>query len=189
MTPEPRRAIVIAGGRASPEPAARVLFALGHPLPCPVLVWLGRWSDELLELLPAELLAADTLHRARGGEAVRAGGLYLAPHDRAMGVDSQGRLTLDPLGKAPIDALFASAAHHFRARLIAVLLSGDGTDGARGLTLVKEAGGIRLVQSLSDAGAPASPSHAIVADEPNAVMLVSSIGPALRALCAPSGPT
>lgn len=188
MTPQPNRALVIAGGRESPEPAARVLIALGHPLPCPVLVWLGRWADALLELLPPELLAADTLHRARGGEAVRAGGLYLAPPDRAMGIDSQGRLTFDALGEAPIDALFASAAQYFRARLIAVLLSGDGSDGARGLTQVKEAGGIRLVQSPSDAGAPAALSHAIVADEPNVVMLVSSIGPALRALCAPSAP-
>lgn len=183
---QPTRALVIAGGRDSPEAAARVLFSLGHLLPCPVLVALGRWSDELPGLLPSEMLAADTLQRARGGEAVRAGCLYLAPSDRAMGIDAEGRLTIDPLGEGAIDALFASAARHFRARLIAVLLSGDGTDGARGLTEVKHAGGIRLVQSPSDAGAPASLCHAIVADEPNVVMLVARLGPAVRALCAPS---
>lgn len=180
----PTRALVIGGGRDSAEAAARVLFALERPLSCPVLVELGRWSDDLPDLLPPELLTPDTLHRARGGEAVRAGCIYLAPSDRAMGIDVQGRLTVDALGDGAIDALFVSAARHFGARLVAVLLSGDGSDGARGLTHVKRTGGIRLVQSPSDATAPASLSHAIVADEPNVVMLVESIGPALRALCA-----
>lgn len=184
----PTRALVIGGGRDSPEAAARVLFALERPLSCPVLVELGRWSDELPELLPPELLTPDTLHRARAGEAVRAGCIYLSPSDRALGLDDQGRLTVNPLVDGAIDALFAGAARYFGARLIAVLLSGDGVDGTRGLTQVKQAGGIRLVQSPSDATAPASLSHAIVADEPNVVMLVESIGPALRALCAsPTG--
>jgi two-component system chemotaxis response regulator CheB len=49
--------------------------------------------------------------------------------------------------EAPIDQLFESAAHLFRDRACAVLLTGVGTDGAEGMREIKKHGGLTIGQN------------------------------------------
>ncbi|MCB9557912.1 MAG: PAS domain-containing protein [Deltaproteobacteria bacterium] len=51
----------------------------------------------------------------------------------------------------PIDAFFRSLANYAEERAVAVVLSGSGADGARGVRAVKEAGGLVMVQAEADA--------------------------------------
>jgi two-component system chemotaxis response regulator CheB len=63
-----------------------------------------------------------------------------------------------------IDALFTSLAQHGGSRAIGVILSGQLKDGTLGLTAIKHAGGVALVQSPSEAKHPEMPENAIKSD-------------------------
>ena len=60
-----------------------------------------------------------------------------------------------------IDRLFESLALEYGSRSVAVLFSGMGADGTRGMRAVKDAGGRTFVQSPSSAQFDSMPSHAI----------------------------
>lgn len=60
-----------------------------------------------------------------------------------------------------IDHFFRTLADAHDARAIAIVLSGTGSDGAAGLSRVKEAGGITLAQTPDDAEYAEMPQHAI----------------------------
>jgi two-component system CheB/CheR fusion protein len=61
----------------------------------------------------------------------------------------------------PIDAFFRSMAENFGPRAVAVVLSGTGSDGARGVLTVNEEGGIVMVQSPDSAKFDGMPRSAI----------------------------
>jgi two-component system CheB/CheR fusion protein len=56
-----------------------------------------------------------------------------------------------------VDLLLATAAATFGERLIAVILSGSGSDGAAGAHAVKEAGGTVVIQDPETAAFPSMP--------------------------------
>ena len=63
----------------------------------------------------------------------------------------------------PIDRLFESLAQEYGQRAVAVLFSGMGADGTRGMQAVRQAGGRTFVQQPSSAQFDSMPTHAIVA--------------------------
>jgi two-component system CheB/CheR fusion protein len=61
----------------------------------------------------------------------------------------------------PIDRLFQSLAAEAKEHAVAVVLSGFGTDGAEGVKMVRDAGGIVMVQEPATAIEPTMPRSAI----------------------------
>lgn len=61
----------------------------------------------------------------------------------------------------PIDIFFRSLAEDKRDKAIAVVLSGTGSDGTRGIRLVKEHGGMVIVQTAENAKFDGMPNSAI----------------------------
>ncbi len=78
----------------------------------------------------------------------------------------------------PIDRLFESLASEYGSRAVAVLFSGMGSDGTRGMRAVKDAGGRTFVQLPSSAQFDSMPSHAIVSGSADRVALPQEV-PAL----------
>ena len=68
------------------------------------------------------------------------------------------------------DPLFISAAKVHGERVIGIVLSGGGSDGADGLREIKEHGGIALFQRPQDALTPSMPLSVIVAVHPEHVV-------------------
>ena len=106
---------------------------------------------------------------ASDGEAFRSGRLYIAPPDHHLRLASSGSLRLDrgPLvhnTRPAIDPLFASAAMLYGQRVVAVLLSGAGRDGAEGLRRVVAHGGAAIVQDPQEAPEPSMPQSALALD-------------------------
>src|SRR3954469_12264601 len=105
-----------------------------------------------------ELLSPHTelrVVRAEDGMAVEADTVYLMPPRNEM-IVSGGRLLLterDPSKglSLPIDSFFRSLAEDVGTRAIAVVLSGTGSDGSRGIRAVHEAGGLVIAQTESSA--------------------------------------
>ena len=96
---------------------------------------------------------------------VQPGHVYVIPPGRTL-TFQDGRLHLGrPLPpraeRAPIDLFFRSLAENLGDRAVAVVFSGTGSDGAQGLTRVKERGGLTLAQAPEEAEYDAMPLAAI----------------------------
>lgn len=109
-----------------------------------------------------------------GDEAFEPGTVVLAPDDRHLVVRARGLagvLDTEPLGahRPSGTHLFESAARTYGRELCAVLLTGMGEDGVRGLAAVRDAGGYVLVQSPATCVVPGMPEAAVRAGLPHAV--------------------
>src|SRR3712207_4792620 len=109
------------------------------------------------------------------------GQIYVVPSNRHVAI-RQGQVTLedDHAGRPrpSVDLLLATAAAEYGERLIAVILTGSGSDGASGAVEVKTAGGTVIVQNPQTArypGMPLSLSPSIVDVEAD----LEQIGPML----------
>ena len=108
--------------------------------------------------LLAQLLERETalpVRFAAQGETLAANTVYVAPANANIQVrDGRFRLS-EPfkhaVPKPSVDYLLASLAEEFGERVIAVILSGTGSDGAVGVRAVKAAGGFVVVQSEDSA--------------------------------------
>ena len=69
------------------------------------------------------------------------------------------------------DPLFISAAKIHREGVMGIVLSGGDGDGAEGLRLIKEHGGMAIVQRPEDAAQPSMPLAALVADHPDCLTI------------------
>ena len=86
--------------------------------------------------------------------------IYVAPPDHDVEVVNHGVATRLHVNKGPepsIDRLFNTAARIYEDRLIAIILSGLGSDGARGARDVKRSGGTVIVQDAQSAAYAAMP--------------------------------
>lgn len=102
--------------------------------------------------LMAEIMVKHTslrVEQATNGRRIESGTLYLIPPGKVMRV-TEGRLTLEDRDATrlhlPIDTFFQSMAEEYGSSVIAVVLSGTGSDGTQGIRDVKQRGGIVLVQ-------------------------------------------
>lgn len=108
--------------------------------------------------LMAELLARRTrlpIQLVTDGMLVERDHVYLIPPKKEM-IIAGGRLRLserDPKQELslPIDVFFRSLARDCGPRAVAIVLSGGGSDGSRGIRDVHEAGGLVLVQDVESA--------------------------------------
>src|SRR6187431_2714047 len=121
-----------------------------------------------------ELLARHTelpIRLVENDMPVRADHVYLIPPKKEM-IISAGRLLLSERDREqeltlPIDVFFRSLAQDCGGRAIAVVLSGGGSDGSRGIRAVHEAGGLVVIQDVESAqfdGMPKTAREAGVAD-------------------------
>jgi len=78
--------------------------------------------------------------------------------------------------------MFRSAAHAYARRVIGVVLTGSLDDGAAGLGIIKDEGGITVVQDPKDATHPDMPIAAIKSVQPHYVVPLSEIAPLLTTL-------
>ncbi|MFP4346516.1 MAG: chemotaxis protein CheB [Anaerolineales bacterium] len=118
-------------------------------------------------LLP-ELLARHTemeVHEAREGIEIEPNHVYVIPPNRLMTI-TDGLLSVEecPVERGhpiTIDLFFRSLARELGERCVGIVLSGTGTEGARGIKEVKGVGGLTLVQDPETAKFPGMPLNAI----------------------------
>jgi two-component system chemotaxis response regulator CheB len=171
--------VVIAASAGGFQPLRRIVAAL--PVPYFGAVFIVMHIGPNPSMLPSLLSRPNTFPAAfaQDGDFIEAGRIYVAPPDYHMilGAD-RIRLTYGPKVKhtrPAADPLFISAAEAFGKRVIGVVLSGGGDDGAAGLRAIKEHGGTALVQHPDDAVHSSMPRSALAAVHPDASLTVQEI--------------
>lgn len=114
---------------------------------------------------------------AENGEPLRPNTVFIAPGGMQMkiiaGADGRSRnikITNDPPEnscKPSVDYLFRSIAEHYVGRATAVIMTGMGSDGTRGLEQIKKNGGVIIAQdkeSCTVYGMPKEPIESGMAD-------------------------
>lgn len=110
---------------------------------------------------------------------------YLAPANYHLLVEDDHTLSLSVdekvhFARPAIDVLFESAADAYGSRLIGVILTGANQDGSQGLRIIKECGGLAVVQDPKSAQAPSMPEAALDATEVDYVLSLNEIGDLLN---------
>jgi two-component system CheB/CheR fusion protein len=141
-----------------------------------------------------ELLARRTPMRVRLAEnemPVDPDCVYLLPPMKEMVIRDRQLLLSDRDPRhglaMPIDHFFRSLAHDLGERAIAVVLSGSGSDGSRGIKDVRRAGGVVFCESPDTAAFNGMPLSALATGAVDQVLAPEEIADALARLGRPDG--
>lgn len=163
-----RDIIVIGGSSGATGPLKEILGRLPADLPAAVFVVL-HISPQGIGFLSTVMSASGRLPvvQAKSGMVIKNGHIYLAAPDHHLLLFEShmmlGRGPRENMVRPAIDPLFRSAALQYGPRVIGVVLSGLLSDGAAGLTAIKQCGGMALVQDPTDAVADEMPLRALEA--------------------------
>jgi two-component system chemotaxis response regulator CheB len=176
----PRRDIIVIGGSAG---SFDTLRAIAHAFPADHsgTVFMVMHVGQSRSILPDLLRRAGklTASHPREKEPIRKGHIYVAPPDRHMLIEG-GNVCLsrgprEHFTRPAIDPLFRSAAITCGPRVVGVVLSGRGSDGAVGLGAIQHAGGLAVVEDPSEAAFPDMPRTAASVREPHFLIRASEI--------------
>jgi two-component system chemotaxis response regulator CheB len=113
--------------------------------------------------------------------------VFVAPPDHHLLVNPDGSLSLAQTPRVhslrpAADVLFASVASSIKGRAIAVVLSGGGENGCRGVRAIQEAGGTVIAQNRASCQLFGMPRAAIEAGCADYVLPVTEIAPIINKL-------
>jgi two-component system chemotaxis response regulator CheB len=193
--PEPRPKelglLVIGASTGGPVAIQQLLSDLGDFLPVPAIVaqhmppgFTRAFADRLNSRL------ALTVREAEQGETLLPSTVYVAPAGRRLSVVRQGtafRIHLDDeTGSSSslpsVDLLFSSAARAAGEAVVAVLLTGMGRDGARGMAELAAEGARTVAQDEVSSVVWGMPRAAIELNAVGETLPLEQIGPRLRQL-------
>jgi len=146
-----------------------VLSGLPATFPAPIAVVLHRPKETDDDLLQTALQrhCPLPLTEAMDKEAIQPGHVYIAPADYHLLVEPANfSLSIDEpvlYARPSIDVLFESAADAFGQRVIGVILTGAGQDGARGAAQIQKRGGTVIVEDPTTAEYPMMPAATLAA--------------------------
>ena len=183
------RVLLIGSSTGGPQALMNVVAEIG-PVIDRVPVLITQHMPPTFTTILAEHLARASNRPAReavDGESVKAGHIYLAPGGRHMRVARQGGEIVTVLDDGPpvnfckpaVDPLFTSAIDVWQGAILAVVLTGMGSDGMRGGKEIVAAGGSVIAQDEATSvvwGMPGAAAHAGICA---AVLPLNQIAPKL----------
>jgi two-component system chemotaxis response regulator CheB len=183
------RVLLIGSSTGGPQALMTLIGELGPVIDrYPVLI--TQHMPPTFTTILAEHLARSShrpAHEGVHGEIVKAGQVYLAPGGCHMRVARQGANIVIALDDGPainfckpaVDPLFASAVEVWQGGILAVVLTGMGSDGMRGGKEIVAAGGNVIAQDEATSvvwGMPGAAAHAGIC---SAVLPLNQIAPKL----------
>ncbi|MFZ2961181.1 MAG: chemotaxis protein CheB [Candidatus Ozemobacteraceae bacterium] len=174
-------AIVIGVSAGGIKALPAVLSPLPRSFPVPLLIVQHRplEADNYLERHLGKVCQIE-IKEASDKEPLRPGVAFIAPagYHLLVEADHVVALSVDPPvhhARPSIDVLFESAAEVFRNRLVGVLLTGAGYDGAHGLSIIRKYGGLTLVQDPETAEIGFLPQYAIESGQVDCILPLTRI--------------
>ena len=201
--PIPSTPSVVLIGVSTGGPAALdvLLPALPERFPVPVLI--VQHMPELFTRLLAERLnnrCRLSVREASEGDPVRAGSIYIARGNWHMELAAAAlpespatlRLNQGPQEnhcRPSVDVLFRSAASVFGSGILAVVLTGMGSDGMKACRTIRELGGTVLAQDESTSTVWGMPGAVANAGLANKVLPLEMIAPEILRITTQSSPS
>jgi two-component system chemotaxis response regulator CheB len=198
---KPSRIIAIGISTGGPQALQYVLPQLPGDFPGSILV-VQHMPEGFTDMFARRLDEICTLQvkEAHSGDLLQRGRVLICPGNRHLKVKRMplgdvAVLSDDPRvnGHRPsVDVLFRSVADEFSHRVVAVLMTGMGDDGAEGLGAVKAVGGITIAQEESSCVVYGMPKAAIDRGYALRIVGLEALANSLMAQCLPerknSGP-
>lgn len=192
LTSNQVQVIVMGGSAGALDALFTILPALPRQFTLPIALVLHIPPDRP-SYLPSVLGAKCHLgvHEVDDKEPIVGGNVYVAPPSYHLLLERQRRFSLsvdEPVhfSRPSIDVLFESAVEAFGAAVVGVLLSGANEDGAQGLTRIRRAGGMAVVQAPATAAAPCMPEAALRVAGADRILSPAAIGAFLADLARPA---
>lgn len=187
--------VVLGASTGGPPAIERILSDLGTELAVPVAIvqhMPPAFTRSFAKRLDARLPLP--VREAAHHERLLPGVVYIAPGDRHLVVERRREALRAVLSESPkaaphrpsVDVLFTSAAQATGGRLVAVLLTGMGLDGAAGMAELARAGVHTIAQDRASSVIFGMPRAAIEAGSAVEVLALEQIGPRLREILAPA---
>lgn len=184
----PPEVIAIGSSTGGPQALFQVLGALGR-IDQPVLV--TQHMPATFTALLAEHIGRQTglpACEARDGEPVKRGHVYIAPGGHHMLVERSGTGAVLRLSDAPaenfcrpsVDPMLRSLSQVYGAGVLAVILTGMGSDGCKGCQDLVKAGGKVIAQDEATSVVWGMPGAVAKAGICSAVLPLGEIAPQLR---------
>ena len=181
-------AIVVIGASWGGLDALRVLFnglAPEFDIPITIVVHRHRDSDAMLARILQDLTRL-RVQEVEDKQPIEAGCVYVAPANYHLLVET-GHFALSTeapvrYSRPSIDVCMTSAARAYGHRSVGVVLTGSNSDGAAGLRLIADGGGLAVIQDPASAEAPQMPEAALEAVPTARVFPLDRISPFLRAV-------
>jgi two-component system chemotaxis response regulator CheB len=175
-------AIVIGGSAGAMKALTTLLpcFPKNYPLPVIVVLHLHpRQNRYFLEHF--NKFCVLNVKEADEKESIQTGYVYFAPPNYHLLIENNKTFSLSTdekvnYSRPSIDVLFESASNVYGLRLAAILLTGANNDGAEGLRLIKEKGGLVIVQDPQSAESSYMPTAALQVVKPDFVLGLTEIG-------------
>jgi two-component system chemotaxis response regulator CheB len=195
VTPSARagryQAVAVGSSTGGPEALARLLPELTRQASVPLFI--VQHLPQGMTRYFAESLERKCSYRvveATDGATAEPRTAYVAPGGRHMVLRKQaGRVAIGLNDQPPengcrpsVDVFFRSAADAYPRSVIAVILTGMGTDGARGLGPLKRSGAYVIAQDEATSVVWGMPGSAVATTQVDQVLPLEAIGPAVAAL-------
>jgi two-component system chemotaxis response regulator CheB len=150
-TRQSRRVILIGSSTGGPPVIHTILKALPSGFPIPILIaqhMNGDFIGSFIEWLNEQCKL--NVKQAVSGEALHAGTVYIPPKNRHITLEGETIRLLPSNEKElyvpSVARLFASPKSRHANEVIAILLSGMGSDGAAEITQLRQAGALTVAQ-------------------------------------------
>jgi two-component system, chemotaxis family, CheB/CheR fusion protein len=182
---EPFARLIVVGSSAGGVDALLTFVAtLPSDFPAPIVV--AQHLDPRRQSHLGEILSKRSVLPVRtvsGDQPLEPGIIYVVAADRDVEISDHALTVAAPTGTSPsprpsVDRLLATAARAFADELVAVILTGTGSDGATGAQAVKAHGGTVIVQNPDTATYPGMPL-AVPSSAIDIVADLEAIGPLL----------
>ncbi|MGO9572153.1 MAG: chemotaxis protein CheB [Desulfomonilaceae bacterium] len=135
-----------------------------HDVLVAVILSGSRYMEPFVSYLDAH--SAIPVKKADGTTPIERGTCYLSSGDSGpfLDIDPDGNVRFSLVPRAShespqgaIDRMFESYAHVAGRRAVGIIMTGSGTDGAEGLSQIREAGGITVIQDINNCIDPSMP--------------------------------
>ncbi|HYP87479.1 MAG TPA: chemotaxis response regulator protein-glutamate methylesterase [Polyangiaceae bacterium] len=182
----------LAIGCSTGGPNALATLFEGLPRDLSVPLFITQHMPPLFTKILADRLTASTrvtVVEARDQEIVEPGKAYIAPGDYHLRVGRDGTRVVVRLDQEPpenscrpaVDVMFRSLATVYGPGVLACVLTGMGSDGARGARAIVESGGVVLAQTAATCVVPSMPKAVIEAGLADKVVPLQSMADELLA--------
>ena len=181
------RILAIGSSTGGPQALTKLFQAIGPSIGRVPVVVTQHMAAAFTAILAEHIAKASgrACSEGRHGERLEAGRIYVAPGGKHMVIGRNGADPVIELNDLPpvnfckpaVDPLFDSVSAVYGAAVLAVVLTGMGSDGANGARMIAGAGGSIIAQDEETSvvwGMPGAVAHAGVASD---ILALDAIGP------------